>query len=121
MNERLVASETIIAPKVLTKSIGLIGLSLPFVLVIGGFILGNRIENSISAYYYTGMRSIFIGSLFMMGIIMWAYQGYPDKNQKITDDRAGHLAAAFAIGVALFPMAPEISPSGLDRIIGGLH
>jgi hypothetical protein len=56
MNERLVASETIIAPKVLTKSIGLIGLSLPFVLVIGGFILGNRIENSeVDPISWTGL------------------------------------------------------------------
>jgi len=86
----------------LRKAIGIIGISLPFVLAFGKIILGSPgIQSSISGYYYTGMRDVFVGSLCAIAVFMMSYKGYDHR-----DELAGDLACAFASGVALFPITP---------------
>src|SRR5664279_4207021 len=95
----------------LRKAVGIIGMSLPFVLVFGKWLFESPgIQNSISAYYYTGMRNVLVGSLCAIGVFLFSYRGYK------TDGPAGILASVFSIGVALFPTAPEGSAS--DGITG---
>jgi len=53
------------------------------------------IQESISHYYYTGMRNVFVGALCAVALFMFFYCGY-DK----WDDLAGDMAGIFAIGVA---------------------
>ena len=56
------------------------------------------IQESISHYYYTGMRDVFVGSLCAVALFMFFYSGYNKW-----DDWAGNVAGFFAIGVAWFP------------------
>ncbi|PPD58050.1 DUF998 domain-containing protein [Dehalogenimonas etheniformans] len=100
----------------LRKAVGIIGISLPFVLVIGKWIFESPgIQNSISSYYYTGMRNIFVGSLCAIGVFLFSYRGYKG------DGPAGILACIFSIGVALFPATPEMQPSDLAKTVGTFH
>jgi len=60
--------------------IGIIAISLPFVLIIGYSILGDRtcgapILSAISAYYHTVVGVYFTGILFALAMAMLAYQG----------------------------------------------
>jgi len=84
----------------LRQTVGWIGISLPFVLVIGVLLIpgGTTIQDSISHYYHTGMRDVFVGALCAVALFMFFYSGY-DK----WDDWAGNLAGVFAMGVAWFP------------------
>lgn len=101
----------------LRKAIGIIGTALPFVLAFGNILLeGPGIESSISAYYYTAMRDVFVGSLCAIAVFLMSYKGYERK-----DDIAGDFAFIFAIGVALFPTTPDENPTSRDRLIGALH
>ena len=101
----------------LRKAIGIIGASLPFVLVIGKILLdGSGIEDSISRYYYTHMRDVFVGSLCAIAVFLMSYKGYERK-----DAVAGDLACVCALGVALFPTTPITSPTPQDHLVGGLH
>jgi len=80
--------------------IGVLGLLLPMVVVVWGlFITGWPPLTSISAYYTLRTRDAFVGILFVIGWILFAYQGY---NKKI-DPVFGKLAWLCAMGVALFP------------------
>jgi hypothetical protein len=100
----------------LRKGIGIIGITLPFVLVIGKMILESPgILDSISAYYYSVMRNVFVGSLCAIAIFLISYR------YERLDDIAGDLAGAFAIGVALFPTAPDVGATGQQMMIGLLH
>jgi hypothetical protein len=86
----------------LRKAIGIIGISLPFVLALGKMLLDSPgIQDSISAYYYTIMRDVFVGSLCAIAVFLMSYRGYERR-----DDVAGDIACAFALGVALFPTTP---------------
>jgi hypothetical protein len=101
----------------LRKAIGIIGITLPFVLALGKIILDSPgIEPSISNYYYTGVRDVFVGSLCAIAVFMASYHGYERK-----DDIAGDLACVFALGVALFPTTPDVDVTPQDGAVGVLH
>lgn len=100
----------------LRKIVGIIGIGLPLVLVVGKFFVdGAGIEDSISDYFYTTMRGVFIGSLCAMGMFFLSYRGYERR-----DDFAGDLAFVFAVVVALFPTTPN-EPTRTQQFIGTVH
>ena len=47
----------------LRKAVGWVALVLPFALIIPWSVTGHTLPTSISAYYYTGMRTLIVGSL----------------------------------------------------------
>ncbi len=101
----------------LRASLGTIGILLPFVLAIGKILVqGPGILPSMSAYYYSAMGNVFVGSLCAIGVFLWSYRGYDWR-----DIWAGHLAAVSAIGVALFPTAPENTTTWSQVFVSGLH
>jgi hypothetical protein len=96
----------------LRKAVGWIGILLPFALSFGASVIFNEDpQNSMSHYYYTSMRNLFVGALCSVGLFLFFYAGY-DK----WDDWAGNLAGALAIGIAWLPTTQY----GLDTI-GILH
>jgi hypothetical protein len=101
----------------LRKFIGLIGILLPFALVIIHILLARQAEmqGSMSGYYYTDVRGVLVGSLCAIGVFLFAYRGYD-----AWDDILTNAAGVFAIGVALFPTAPP-NPSPRARDIGYVH
>lgn len=101
----------------LRKAVGVLGVALPVVLALGGVgIFGEGLQRSISAYYYTGMRDVLVGTLCAIGVFLWSYKG-PEPR----DDRVGDLACVGAVGAALFPTVPPLDPAPLDRIVAGFH
>lgn len=101
----------------LRKTIGLLGLSLPFVVSLGALLFfGTGMQDSISSYYHTGTRDAFVGILFAVGFFLFSYRGYERK-----DDVAGNLACVFALGTALFPTAPPGSTAATATVVGSLH
>ncbi len=101
----------------LRKAIGWLGLTMPFVLSIGGLVIFSAtLQDSISDYYYTGMENVFVGMVCVIGVFLFSYKGYEKK-----DDLAGDLACFFAVIVALFPTTPEHDPSSAQKLIGVIH
>ncbi|NTV17753.1 MAG: DUF998 domain-containing protein [Chlorobiaceae bacterium] len=110
-------SEYVISYKLLRRAVGVIGVALPIVLVLGKYLFeGPGIQDSISGYYYTVMRDVFVGSLWAIAIFLMAYKG-PQKK----DDFCGNLACICAIGVALFPTSPGPDATGQQALIGKFH
>ena len=109
----------------LRKSVGLLGIFLPIVLVFGvKFITNcNILQNSISDYYYTKMGHYLTGSLCAVSLFMFSYRGYGPK-----DLWAGRGASLFALAVAFFPCS-NLSPLSeckvlelkVDQVINLIH
>ncbi|MFC0430441.1 DUF998 domain-containing protein [Kutzneria buriramensis] len=100
----------------LRRAIGVIGTALPAVLIIGKLIVdGGGLQDSISSYFWTDMRGVFVGSMCAVGAFLLSYRGYD-----VIDDIAGNVAGVAAIGVGLFPTAPD-HPSSTAQVIGVLH
>ncbi len=107
----------IISYLTLRKLIGFLGAGLPFVLGLGALLFfQTNIQSSMSAYYYTGMRNVFVGTLFVIGFFLLSYRGY-----ERADDIAGDLGCVFALGIALFPTATEVHASSYAWVITYVH
>lgn len=89
------------------KIIGILGLLFPLILVLGSFILGHchSIQQSISNYYHTNMRDVFVGYVCTLSIFLFSYKGYD-----LTDRIVSALAGIFGLIVALFPTSMKLNP-----------
>ncbi|MET8362635.1 DUF998 domain-containing protein [Micromonospora sp. NPDC049580] len=99
----------------LRLGIGSVGLALPVALVVGHMVASRRVVvlDSLSAYYHTEMRNIFVGALCAIGVFLIAYR------YRWPDDLLGTIAGTLAILVALFPVH---GPTGGDsRLVGLVH
>lgn len=111
----------IISYLTLRRAVGIIGVSLPIVLLAGSVIIFNcsEVQGSISKYYHTVMRNVFVGALCAVALFLWAYKGYKrdekDNKYLVPDNSAGNFAALFALGVAFFP--PFIGTDDLTSCI----
>ena len=100
----------------LRKAVGIVALLLPFAVTIPWAIIHHTVLTSISIYYYTGMRNLFVGSLCAIAMFLLCTRGY-DRSDEVADIFAGLCAA----GVAFFPTAPDTLPSERQLLIGKIH
>ena len=112
----------IIDVMLLRKAIGVLGVALPFLLWFGGLAARVALQPSISRYYHTQMHDAFVGVLCAIGLGLFAYRGYlHPKKKKWWENRAANVAAAFAVGTAIFAPGEgsafwnEITPLLTDR------
>lgn len=106
------------------RTIGVLGIALPLVVVLGGLIENpHMLQGSISGYYYTNMRDFFVGILCVVALFLISYQGY----ERI-DNIVANLAGFSALGMIIFPTKMsyhKIEKVGMflidDNISGFLH
>lgn len=79
-------------------SIGVLGLGFPVVLILSGIFTCGTTLPSISDYYHTDMRPIFVMVMTSISIFLWTYEGYD-----IFDFMAAKIGAIGGIGLTLFP------------------
>ena len=96
--------------------VGVIGALLPWVLVIGNWALGDGLQPSLSGYYYTPMRNVFVGALCGLAVFLVAYRGY-DRSDTVITNGAGLAAIAAALCPTTTPDRPDLR----QVIIGDLH
>lgn len=86
------------------QALGVLGLSLPTTLIVGSLLSEAGLAPSISDFYHTSLRDIFVGTLCAIGIFLFSYRGYrPVQDEKISDDILATLAGITAFGLAFFP------------------
>ncbi len=89
----------IISYMTIRRVIGVVAIGLPICVIAGGFIQdGHGIQGSISGYYYTNMRDVFVGMLSVVALFLMTYRGYD-----VIDDIVGNLSGVFALGMLVFP------------------
>jgi hypothetical protein len=103
-------NELIISYMLLRQIVGWIGSLLPIALIVGGMLSVNAsLPDSMSGYYYTQMRNVFVGALCALGIFLVGYAGYDEVDRWITN-----VAGLGAIGVAFLPTKPPVCAAGSD-------
>ena len=92
-------NEFIISYYTLRKAIGWLGLLMPIIVRWGAKLLEKiPSHDSISAYYYTSMRDVFVGVLAAIGVFLFCYRG-PDKKDYFWTKVSGLCAVC----IGLFP------------------
>ena len=101
-------NQLIVSYMFLRQTVGWIGTLLPWVLLVGLAISSTAGRpDSMSGYYYTDMRNVFVGALCALGVFLGAYDGYDDVDRWITN-----IAGLCAIGVAFCPTKPAVCAAG---------
>ncbi len=90
----------LISDHALQQTVGWIALLMPVTVRVLALAF-DRIwtTNSISAYYYTSLRDVFVGSLVVGGLVLAFF-----RTGRLWDRWATVVAGVSAIGIALFPM-----------------
>jgi hypothetical protein len=119
----------------LRRAVGWLGTLLPVILLVANPIALRVVHSScgwlpgsVSDYYYSPVRNIFVGALCALGLFLIAYVGDDLGDRVITD-----LAGVFALGVAFFPTTPTVAspPSATcgtvaqlttrQQVVGDIH
>jgi hypothetical protein len=85
--------------------VGLIGIALPLVFIIGEawFLSGNvQVRPSLSAYYHTAMRDVFVAALSVTGFLLITYLS---AQRDTWDFWLSFVAGVAVLGVVFFPTA----------------
>lgn len=107
------------------RAIGVLGITLPLILLAGSGLLGSckEVQVSISTYYHTNMRNVFVGFNCAVALFFFAYRGHDWK-----DNLVGYVGCFAVLGVAFLPcsMNPAsqtclIPASNMDPLVGKLH
>jgi hypothetical protein len=105
----------------LQRVVGIIAVLLPPVVAIGNFAFGGELMGSISAYYYTRMGNVFVGSLCALAVFFLSYNYRPLPGFEL-DHLLARFASAAAVGVALFPTASDAATaSGGEKVVAVVH
>jgi hypothetical protein len=99
-------AELIVSYLTLRKAVGYIGLLMPILVRVGARFFEQIPSNtSISAYYYTSMRDVFVGALAAIGVFLFCYRGQDTQDNVLTN-----IAGACAVAIGLLPTEPEYHP-----------
>lgn len=113
----------------LRTALGVIGLGLPFALILGvAYVDLTPWQSSISAHFYAPyFGPVFVGSLCAIGVFLMYYKGYPNRDDPyvvwpltyepvrrfadrfLTDNAVTTAAGIGAVGTALFPTCLDCS------------
>ncbi len=105
------AKDSIISFLLLRKALGWIAIAMPFALALGAWLFeGIPWADSVSAYYYTSMRDVFVGTMFAVGVFLFCYRG-GNRQDNILTNMAGIAAGA----IGLLPMDADYSKVLVDR------
>jgi hypothetical protein len=98
-------------------------IGMPLLTALSGFVLGHKLEPSLSDYYFLvkdgGLpRTLFLIFLAFLGGVLYSYRGLDDR-----DNLIHNIAGIFAFGVALFPMHCVLTehPDCVPGIFPALH
>jgi len=125
LNNQLNNPPEVISYYTMRRAIGILGITLPLILVAGSALFGGcrEVQYSISTYYHTNMRNIFVGYNCAVALFLFAYRGHDWR-----DNLAGHLGCIFVLGVAFLPCgvgnanAPCLIPAPAQNpLVGKLH
>ncbi|HTB30595.1 MAG TPA: hypothetical protein VK808_01125, partial [Bacteroidia bacterium] len=99
------------------KFVGWLALALPVLTSAGYMLLGVehwQVLDSISEYYYTFMRDVFVGTLCMVGLFLYAYKGYNSWENKVFN-----FAALLCVFIAFYGMDPKGYTGNFPHMFNG--
>lgn len=101
------------------KTIGWLGIGLPFTLVLLSLIpfFKTSVQNSISQYYYTNFRELFTGVMCAVSLFLIRYKGTNNPVFWKNDSILTNIAGIMALLVALFPTNPNYCSEKIYTII----
>lgn len=106
-------NELVINYLILRRVLGWLGIALPIILLVFSLALNGQLETSISNYYHTVFRDIFVAILCSMSLFLFTYRGYNKYENRVTNI-AGILGFITAFAATAFKH--DIALPGYDLV-----
>lgn len=107
-------NELVLSFLAVRRAIGALGFFLPLALIAYAVLWPEPLRTSLSAYYHSPMREVFVGTLMAQAVFLWSYEGFrPRAGERISDKAMARLAAVSIALVALVP-TPAADPGAGD-------
>ena len=104
--------------------IGALGVALPLLVVFGDRLIfdgqpygRNWPRGSVSVYYYSGLREVFVGTMAAIGVLFIAYKVWERNRENLLSWVAGFAACT----IALFPTGPPKQVTDPSRVLSPLQ
>lgn len=106
----------------LQRVVGVLAISLPFIVGLGNFASGgHHLQGSISAFYYTHMGNWFVGTLCALAVFFLSYNIKPLPGHHV-DKYITRGTSVMAVMVAMFPTTSSMpDQSGASMWVGRVH
>jgi hypothetical protein len=112
---------------IMRVAVGALGIALPILLVLGEPLIfeGQPFpRGSLSAYYYSGVRELFVGALCAIGVFLLTYKVAERSRENRLSTYAGFAVILVALfptgrpgpGVPVTPLQLELSETNVERI-----
>lgn len=90
------------------RVIAVLAFFLPLFLIGWSIANGQPLRGSISEYYFTPVRDVYVGTLCALALFLWSYRGYHPTNPELRADRiVAKIASIAAALTALAPLKPR--------------
>ena len=100
-------------------TLGLVGVFLPLLLALGGLMADGHVQPSISDFFHTTQRDLFVGGLVAIGIFLAAHRGFHrHPGRWLSPDLIALVAGLSAIGVAFFPNESDTVTTFTQKELG---
>ena len=105
LDENLLRKHAIDTYISLRRAIWVIALCLPIALWLGRYLLVGEtgLLGSLSAYYHSETKAVFVGVLMVVGLLLILYHGYTGLEHWVLNG-----AGVLIVFVAIFPMEPPV-------------
>ncbi|WP_298494955.1 hypothetical protein [uncultured Maritimibacter sp.] len=99
--------------------LGGLGILLPLVLALTGYVADGHLQPTISDYFHTTQRDLLVGGLCAIGVFLAVHRGWETpRGRLLPPDRIARLAGIAAIGVAFFPNESATVDTFSQRMLG---
>ena len=100
----------VLSYKAIRRAVGVLGVLLPFMLLVGTITSESSLLPSISSFYYAPrpLNGLFTGVLCTIGVFLIAYKGYKrEDDEYLSDDQVACMVGTGAIFIGIFPIRED--------------
>ncbi|MBU1571911.1 MAG: hypothetical protein KJ875_03310 [Alphaproteobacteria bacterium] len=86
------------------QALGAVALLLPLSLIVGGLGVEGGLRDSLSNYFFSPLREVFVGALWAIGVFLMSYKGYARRSdERFSDQVLARISGLSALMVSVFP------------------
>lgn len=86
------------------QALGAVALLLPLSLILGGVGVEGGLRDSLSNYFFSPLREVFVGALWAIGVFLMSYKGYARRSdERFSDQVLARISGLSALMVSVFP------------------
>ena len=100
------------------QALGAVALLLPLSLILGGVGVEGSLRDSLSNYFFSPLREVFVGALWAIGVFLISYKGYARRSdERFSDQVLARISGLSALMVSVFPSLEDCPVQSVSCVL----